>query len=79
MYYEINVAKLVKVHSRSCSYKHFFATAKRSITTEFELKEVLKHFLVIFPSPEFLMNVTRYQEIGEGLNVNDILNNESTS
>ena len=43
MYYEINVAK---------DGKHFFATDKRSITTEKALKEVYKVLKEKFPPEE---------------------------
>ena len=80
MYYEINIAKLVKVDSRSSSYKHFFATAKRSITTEFELNEVLKHLVVAFPKPEFCISIAQYEERGLIIDPETILNkyNETT-
>ncbi len=77
MYYEINVAKQDFIGtSERFTYKHFFATAKRSITTENELKEVLKHLVVAFPKPEFDITVTMYEERGDFVNIEDYTKSE---
>lgn len=53
MYYEINVAKKVKRSGIGESYQHYFATAPRSITFYKDAVEKLKHFMVLFPTPEY--------------------------
>lgn len=61
MYYEINV---------TLSGKHFFATAKRSITNPWDLKEKLKVFIQKFPESEgYKLSVTRWEKVGEELEI----------
>ncbi len=69
MHYEINVSKK---NSRG-EYWHFFATDKRSITTQAELCAVYKKFMEAFPAPEYQMYVTHWEEIGHGVNMDSIL------
>ena len=59
MWYEINVARLVRGR-----YYHFFATDKRSITTRTELNQVYSKIKEAFPEPEYEVSVTRYEETG---------------
>jgi hypothetical protein len=61
MYYEINVA---------LNGKHFFATAERSITNPWDLKEKLKVFIQKFPESEgYELSVTKWEKIGETLEI----------
>lgn len=61
MYYEINVA---------CNGKHFFATAERSITNPWDLKEKLKVFIQKFPESEgYKLSVTKWKKTGETLEI----------
>jgi hypothetical protein len=63
MYYEINVSKLVKKKGGD-AFRHFFATHSRSITTELQLREVLKVFMEKFPAPEYNVIATLYETHG---------------
>lgn len=55
-YYEINVAK---------NGRHFFATHKRSLTTEWKMKEALEIFKKKFPESEgYQIIVTAQIEYG---------------
>lgn len=74
MYYEINVSK----KDGKNSYKHYFATAKRSITFEKEMILMVKHFSIVFPEPEYHIMVTYYSESGLILDVNEILNKDTS-
>lgn len=61
MYYEINVA---------LNGKHFFATAKRSITNPWDLKDKLKVFIDKFPKNEgYELSVTKWEKVGEELEI----------
>jgi len=74
MYYEINIAKQSKLgRIERPDYRHFFATAERSITTESELKAVLLYLVPAFPMPEFNITVTKWEKLGEQVNIEDIL------
>lgn len=67
MYYEINV---------SLDGRHFFATAKRSITSQNTLKIVYKVFKEKFPASEgYEISVTRYEELGFGVDM-EVLNSQ---
>lgn len=56
---EINVAKKTaeKDYKGNPTYKHFFATAERSITNSDELKKVLPIMREKFPFPEYRITV----------------------
>lgn len=58
MYYEINISK---------NGKHFFATAKRSITTTDKLKTVYDALSTAFPECE--LTVTKYEKTGTVFNL----------
>ena len=61
MYYEINV---------TLNGKHFFATAERSITNPWNLRDTLKIFLNKFPESEgYKISVTKWEKVGEELNI----------
>lgn len=61
MYYEINVA---------LNGKHFFATAERSITNPWDLKEKLKVFINKFPESEgYKISITKWEKVGEELKI----------
>ena len=61
MYYEINV---------TLNGKHFFATAERSITNPWDLRDALKVFLNKFPESEgYKISVTKWEKVGEELNI----------
>lgn len=73
MYYEINVAKTNhSVSSLGSKYRHFFATAPRSITTLDELREVYDAIREAFPLPDHIISVTRYEETGTSVDMNRI-------
>lgn len=66
MWYEINV---------SLNGRHFFATHKRSLQQESEMKKVLGVMVEKFPESEgFKINLSKWEESGESLDVNEILN-----
>ena len=71
MYYEINVAK----KDKKGEYRHYFATAKRSITTQTQLQEMTKHFMTVFPAPEYHISVSYVPEVSYGMEAQDFLNN----
>ncbi len=74
MYYEINVSKEVEDRNGHKSSQHFFATAKRSIVSTFQLKQVLPVILAKFPESEgYDVSVTRQEEIGYGLSIEEAL------
>ena len=75
MYYEINVAKLC---NDGKTYSHYFATAKRSITSEDRLKNVLIHFKSLFPYPSYSISASYHPETGEGINISRLLNNSNS-
>ncbi len=61
MYYEINVA---------LKGKHFFATAERSITNKWKLKEVYDVLKEKFPQEEgYEISVTYYETVGKFINM----------
>jgi len=66
MYYEINVAKKddKKTYGNynEISYKHYFATAKRSLTSRDETIKILKEFMVKFPEPEYKISINYHPE-----------------
>jgi len=79
MYYEINVSKGIKANqfSRGLTYYHYFATAPRSLQSEKETKEtkeMLKHFQVIFPKPEYKISLSMNPEVEQDLDIEDFLN-----
>ena len=74
MYYEINVAKLSeKDLLGSKHYDHFFATAERSITSDHHLKEVLRHFVILFPSPAFEISVFQYKLYRDEIDLKELV------
>jgi hypothetical protein len=73
MYYEINIAKTThSVAALGSKYRHFFATAPRSITTLDELIEVYDALREAFPLPDYIMTVTQYEEFGKSVNMDRI-------
>jgi hypothetical protein len=73
MYYEINVSKRNEFRADK-DYSHFFATAPRSITTMDELKKVIDVFVEAFPSPEYNITITKWEETGQGVSIDKVLN-----
>jgi len=79
MYYEINVSKRIENGFNSegkkyaPEYRHFFATAPRSCTSQSQLKKVLKEIVEKFPKPAYEVMVTYNSEQIEGVNVNEVL------
>lgn len=64
MYYEINVA---------LNGKHFFATAKRSITSTHTLKAVYSVLKEKFPESEgFSISVTKWETVGHEINMEEV-------
>ena len=68
MYYEINVAKKFK-GSMGINYKHFFATAPRSITSRDELKSVYAELKQAFPKPMYDITISYNPETSTGVNI----------
>ena len=61
MYYEINIA---------LNGKHFFATAERSITNKWKLKEVYDVLKEKFPQEEgYDISVTYYETVGKPIDM----------
>lgn len=74
MYYEINVAKIEEnSFNNGKIYRHYFATAPRSVTTEQEMKEMVVRFSNVFPAPEFNMTVTLWEKRGKGINISKLI------
>jgi hypothetical protein len=64
MYYEINV---------SLNGRHFFATAKRSITSQSDLKKVYPVIKAKFPEEEgFTIMVSEHPEMSVYLNTDEL-------
>lgn len=70
MHYEINIAKKEK---DSSSYRHFFATAPRSITDDQKLFEVVRELKKKFPEPEYNLTVSKWETIGKDVDVTEIV------
>lgn len=63
MYYEINI---------TLNKKHFFATAERSITDKYKLKEVYDVLKEKFPQKDgYDVTITRYETVGKRMNMED--------
>lgn len=73
MYYEINVSKKREISGRTPQYAHYFATAERSITDTETLKVVVKHFLEIFPKPEYQISVSLDEQRRKGIDIDKLL------
>ena len=71
MYYEINVSK----KNDKGEYHHYFATHKRSITTQNRLKTVLADFMEKFTKPEFNISVSYVSEVGRSMSAEMFLEN----
>lgn len=71
MHYEINVSKLNK---KDGEYYHLFATHKRSCDSTIATVRVLRTFLKLFPSPEYSIDLTKWEETGQGVNKERFLN-----
>ena len=68
-HYEINVAKKDGEYPNGeTRYKHYFATAERSITSEDACRTTYRHFAEVFPAPEYNITVTYYPGHGTILN-----------
>lgn len=72
MYYEINVSKKAK----NGMYKHYFATAERSLDSLSEAQNMVIVFMEKFPEPKFKINVTRYEETIKGWDEYSFINVE---
>lgn len=73
MYYEINVAKTThSVSALGSKFRHFFATAPRSITTLDELIVVYNALHEAFPLPDYVITVAQYEEVGKMVNMDRI-------
>lgn len=66
MYYEINIAK----RNKKGEYHHYFATAKRSITSIEKAKEIHGVLSKAFPEPEYNISVSYWENIGHNININ---------
>ena len=61
MFYEINV---------SLNGSHLFATAERSITSEYQLERAYNILKVKFPKEEgYRITVTKFETIGKGIDM----------
>lgn len=73
-HYEVNVSKCENPVGRGSSpprYKHFFATAPRSIKCKADLRAVLDEFKVKFPEPEYMVSATYNECIGYSVDTSD--------
>ena len=73
MFYEVNISKFNKKTVPN-SYRHYFATAPRSITNKLDLKIILEDFVVKFPEPEFNITVTKDEQVQKSVDIKEILN-----
>jgi hypothetical protein len=63
MYYEINVSKNMNPKpGGEPSFRHYFATAPRSLTSQKETQKMLSHFQKLFPSPDYKISVSMNPE-----------------
>lgn len=72
MYYEINVSEKRK----DDSYYHLFATANRSLTSIESTKKVYKKLKEAFPEPMYKITVSRWEHVGEGIDIEAELKKE---
>ncbi len=70
-YYEINVAR--KNQTINPRWKHFFATAPRSIKCLSDLHRVLPEMLRAFPPPEFEVTLTFWEGKGHDIDIHEVL------
>jgi hypothetical protein len=72
-HYEINVSKCENPGTKigTPRYKHFFATAPRSIKSKHELRVLLDEFKAKFPEPEYLITATYNECIGYSVDTSD--------
>ena len=71
MYYEINIAELVKRGEQE-SYSHLFATAERSITTKLELIKVYSKLKIAFPEPEYNITISECSKVSNRVDPNEL-------
>ena len=73
MGYEINIAKQVgKWGDGTPKYEHHFATNERSIGLSYlKLQEILGEFKKAYPSPKFVISITKWQTVGEKIGLDD--------
>ena len=71
MYYEINVARKEK----DGVYRHFFATAPRSITEQSKAVVVLKEIVAKFSKPEYDITINYHEESATFCDAEDFLKN----
>jgi hypothetical protein len=65
MSYEINVAKKQEGNK---GYRHFFATAERSIDNKADLKKVYNALKNAFPEPEYDITISYNPRMNYGVN-----------
>lgn len=75
-YYEINVSRKSKDIWGEKRWKHFFATAPRSIRNRQELKSILPEILRAFPPPEFEIKITYWEGVGHSVDAHKLLSEE---
>jgi len=75
MYYEINIAK----RNAKGEYHHYFATAKRSITTIEKAEEIYGELSKAFPEPEYNIMVSKFEKIGSLIDVNTFKNEKNNN
>ena len=71
MAYEINIAK----KDETGMYHHYFATAKRSISSLLRLKKMVADFTERFPAPEFNISVSYSPEVSHRMGVEEFIKN----
>lgn len=69
--YEINVSK----READGGYRHYFATASRSITNRLALEKVVADFVNRFPSPEFNISVSYTPQKGMIMSARSFMSN----
>lgn len=73
-YYEVNVGKCINLTGRGTAparYKHLFATAPRSITSEADLRIVLDEIKAKFPEPEYQVSANYVEVVGHIIDTSD--------
>jgi hypothetical protein len=73
-YYEINVSKCENPVGRGNNpprYRHFFATAPRSIKCKHDLRIVLEEFKAKFPEPDYQISATYVKCVGYSVDTSD--------
>jgi hypothetical protein len=69
MFFEINVSK----KDKDGTYRHYFATADRSLGNSTKAVMLLKHFQKLFPCPAYDVTVSKHPEQFTGYSPDEFL------